>query len=159
MIAATVTLAERPELADAMWSIPHTWAPFMLEDPVAAVFFGRFPVVFPDHQVLALDAEGTVIGKVNSIPFVWAGTEDDLPDRGWDAVLERGFTDHERGHAPNAVSLLEARIVPAHRGTGLSARLLEAVRDNVRRLGIPIFFGPVRPTEKRAIRTRRWTST
>ncbi|MEA2356393.1 MAG: hypothetical protein QOD61_2522, partial [Solirubrobacteraceae bacterium] len=34
MIASFVTLAERPDLIEAMWSMPNTWAPFMLQDPV-----------------------------------------------------------------------------------------------------------------------------
>jgi len=47
-----------------------------------------------------------------------------------------------------AVSLLEARINPAHRGKGLSYELLKAARRNVQRLGFSDLFGPVRPTGK-----------
>jgi len=46
------------------------------------------------------------------------------------------------------VSLLEARVVPTHQGTGLSSALLRAARDNVQRLGLHHLFGPVRPTGK-----------
>jgi hypothetical protein len=106
--------------------------------------------VFPDYQLLAVDVAGTVVGKVNSLPFVWAGTDDDLPDRGWDAILERGFADHDKGRRPTAVSLLEARIVPDHLGKGLSVRLLEAARRNAVRLGFTDLFGTVRPTRKSA---------
>lgn len=44
--------------------------------------------------------------------------------------------------------LLEARIAPEYRGSGLSALLLQAAIGNARRLGIGHLFGPVRPTGK-----------
>ena len=101
-------------------------------------------------QLAVLDAGGDVVGKVDAVPFAWDGTPDDLPDRGWDAVLERGFRDQRRGTAATAVSLLEARLVPAAQGRGLSARLLEAARDAAARRGLEHLLGPVRPTGKAA---------
>ena len=148
MIDAVVTLAERPDLVDAMWDMPSTWPRFMLEDPVADVWFQHLPEVFGEYQLVALDAAGRVVGKVNSIPFAWSGQDDDLPARGWDGILERGFAEQARGVSPTAVSLLEARVVPELRGGGMSARLLQAAAANVRRLGLRDLFGPVRPTAK-----------
>ena len=43
MIASVVTLAERPDLVEAMWSMPTTWPTFMQKDPVAGVFYERLP--------------------------------------------------------------------------------------------------------------------
>jgi len=149
-MASIVTLAERPGLAEAMWAMPNPWPPFMHEDPVAGVFFGRLPDVFPEYQLLALDEQGTIAGKVNSVPFAWLGTDEDLPERGWDAILERAFADERRGTAATAVSLLEARVNPDRRGTGMSYELLEAARQNARRLGFEDLFGPVRPAAKSA---------
>jgi GNAT superfamily N-acetyltransferase len=148
LIVSTVTLAERPDLVEVMWSMPNTWPTFMLHDPVAHLFFHRLAEVFPEHQLLALDEQGTVVGKIHSVPFAWSGDDDDLPERGWDAILERAFVERERGEVPSAVSLLEARVVPAHRGQGLSPRLLDAARRNVQRLELVDLFGPVRPTGK-----------
>ncbi|MGI9098836.1 MAG: N-acetyltransferase [Solirubrobacteraceae bacterium] len=148
MIASTVTLDERPDLIAAMWAMPHTWPAYMHEDPVSNVFFGRIAEAFPECQLVGLDEHGAVVGKVNSVPFAWVGTDDDLPERGWDAILERAFIERDRGERPTAVSLLEARVIPAHRGEGLSYRLLQAARRNVQRLGLSDLFGPVRPTAK-----------
>jgi GNAT superfamily N-acetyltransferase len=148
MIDAVVTLAARPDLTEAMWQMPTTWPPFMLEDPVAEVWFGRLPAVFGEYQLVALDGDGAVVAKVNSVPFAWSGRDDDLPARGWDGVLERAFAEQAAGVPPTAVSLLEARVVPDLRGAGLSARLLEAAVANTRRLGLRDLFGPVRPTAK-----------
>lgn len=148
MIASIVTLAERPDLIGPMWGMPNTWPRFMVEDPVANVLFPQLPTVFPEYQLLALDAEGQIIGKLHSVPFAWTGTDDDLPDRGWDAILDRALHGHDHDERPTAVSLIEARVIPAHRGTGLSAELLVAARRNVQRLGSSDLFGPVRPTLK-----------
>lgn len=46
------------------------------------------------------------------------------------------------------MSLLEARLAPAHQGAGLSRGLLHAVRANVQLRGLHDLFGPVRPTGK-----------
>jgi hypothetical protein len=150
----TVTLAERPDLMKPMWDMVNTWPPFMRNDPVGNRLFGRAVELFPAHQLVVLEngaaGGGTVIGKVNAIPFAWDGSDDDLPDRGWDAVLERGVRDHERGTPPGAVSLLEARLDPAHVGAGRSAVLLTQARDNASRLGYTDLLGPVRPTLKAA---------
>jgi GNAT superfamily N-acetyltransferase len=148
VIHAIVTLAERPDLTAAMWSMPNTGAAFMLHDPVCNFFFARLPNAFAEHQLLALDEHDTVVGKVNSVPFTWTGADDDLPARGLDAILEQAFSERDRGAEATAVSLLEARVVPAHRGEGLSYRLLEAARRNARRLGLNDLLGPVRPTAK-----------
>jgi GNAT superfamily N-acetyltransferase len=131
-----------------MWSMPNPWPTYMRKDPVANIFFGRLPDAFGEYQLLALDEQGAIVGKVHSAPFAWPGTDEDLPDRGWDAILERAFIDRDRGEVATAVSLLEAHVIPTHRGRGLSYELLEAARRNVQRLGFSDLFGPVRPTGK-----------
>jgi len=127
-----------------------TWPAFMLEDPIVNAFFGRLPEQFPEYQIVALSNNDTVIAKVHSIPFVWSGEDGDLPDRGLDAVLARGFADRGNGRAGTAVSLLEAHIDPRFRGGGLSGRLLDVAAANAVRLGQSDLFGPVRPTGKDA---------
>ena len=150
VVLSTVTLAQRPDLTDAMWSMVDTWKPFMLEDPIVNAFFGLLPEQFGEYQIVALADSDKVIAKVHSIPFCWSGADDDLPDRGVDGMLIRAFNDHRNRRTPNAVSLLEAHIDPAYRGQGLSSRLLDVAADNALRLGQSDLFGPVRPTGKDA---------
>lgn len=150
MTVPIVTLAQQPNLVTAMWSVPSTWPAFMFQDPVAAVYYPQLPAAFPDYQLLALDEHGAVVARVNSAPFYWGGSDEELPDRGWDGILERAFSDRDRGREPTAVSLLEARIAPHRQGAGLSTTLLRAARGNVQRLGMRDLFGPVRPTGKSA---------
>jgi len=143
-----VTLAERPELVSAMWGMGNDWPEFMRHDPFGDVFFGRLPEVFPQWQQLLLDDDDRVVGKVNAVPFPWDGTDDDLPDRGWDAVMERGFAAERGGVPATAVSLVEARLVPDLLGGGRSRSMLEAMAARVVDAGMVDLFGPVRPTGK-----------
>jgi GNAT superfamily N-acetyltransferase len=143
-----VTLAERPDLVDAMWAMANPWPQFMRQDPISNPLFDRLPETFGAYQLLALDEDGAIVGKLHAAPFQWTGDDDDLPARGLDAIMQRAFAGCEPAAPRNAVSLLEARVVPAHRGTGLSYRLLEAGRANAARLGASDVVAPVRPTGK-----------
>jgi len=142
-----ISLAERPDLIPAMGQLPNDWPAFMMNDPHGDIYYPLLPEVFPQWQLVALD-EGRVVGKVHAVPFGWDGTDADLPDRGWDEVLERAFADARRGTSPTAVSLLEARLAPGHLGRGLSRVLLEAQGANVRAHGLLDLVDPVRPTGK-----------
>lgn len=146
----TVTLAERPDLLEAMWALPSTWPPLVLQDPVGARLFDAAVERSPELQVLVLNGEERVVARLVATPFTWSGRDEDLPARGWDAVLERSSTDADRGTTPAAVSLLEARVHPELQGRGLSARLLAAGRETLRQLGFQDLLAPVRPTGKSA---------
>jgi len=130
-----------------MRSVPSTWPEFMFHDNVAGMFYADLGGTFPDYQLVALAADGSVVGRINSVPFSWDERDDGLPDRGWDAVLEQAFT-AGRIDGCTSVSLLEARVHPAYQGSGLSATLLKAAAANAAKLGAHHLFGPVRPTMK-----------
>ncbi|MGA2010449.1 MAG: N-acetyltransferase [Solirubrobacteraceae bacterium] len=144
-VVSIVALSDRADLMDALWAMESPWPSFMNHDPIANRLFGLVPEMFPEHQLLALDDGGAVIGRVIAVPFAWDGELEGLPQRGWDAILELGIS---RPAPPTAVSLLEARVVSGHQRRGLSAELLGAARRNVRRMGLSDLFGPVRPTAK-----------
>jgi GNAT superfamily N-acetyltransferase len=151
-----VTLAQRPDLEDALWSFSEGWPTFMSHDPVSRLM-GELPSRFPGLQALLLDDDGAAIAKAHAIPFVWDGTPADLPDRGWDAVLERGCADAAAGRAPTAVSALEISIRPAHRGTGISARMLAWMRAAATASGVADLVAPVRPSRKPDVPTEPMT--
>ena len=147
-IATTVSVAERPDLIPALEAMPDTWPPFTFHDTVGELLFPLLVHEFPDHQLVALDEEGDVVGRVHSIPFSFSGDLADLPDRGWSGVLQAGFGAAWQDLPVTAVSLLEATLVPAVRGAGLSPQLLRAARDRIRAAGVTDLFAPVRPTGK-----------
>jgi len=144
---SVISLADRPDLVDAFWDVKGIWPLFMQQDPLSALYYGRLVTVFPEYQQVMLDADGQVVARVNAVPFAWQGVEN-LPARGWDAILETAFTEQAQAIRPTAVSLIEARVSEPLLGHGLSGPLIAGVRANVRRLGHHHLVGPVRPTSK-----------
>jgi hypothetical protein len=73
---------------------------------------------------------------------------EELPDQGWDRVMQWGFADHRAGRTPNTASALEIAIAKTHLGRGLSYRMIAALGDAARAQGYHALVAPVRPNEK-----------
>ncbi|MDI2130703.1 GNAT family N-acetyltransferase [Yinghuangia seranimata] len=144
------TLAERPHLGAVLWDMPDSWPAFMGHDLLANAYVGQVAVEFPDFVVVATDEDGVLVGRGLSVPFrrVRPSGHDTLPDRGWDEVLLWAFTDRRRGAEPDLVSAIEIAIRPDQQGSGLSGRLLRAMRENARAHGFREVVAPVRPSGK-----------
>lgn len=138
------SLAERPDLVQAMWDLPGGWATFMLQDPVSETRYERMTQLYPELTLLALSGD-ELVARLHAVPIPWTGP-DELPSRGWDWALETGVDSPPSDRS--ALSLIEARVAPRHRGRGLAISLLEAARERFRRLGTRDLVGPVRPTGK-----------
>ncbi|NBE56919.1 N-acetyltransferase [Streptomyces boluensis] len=143
------TLAERPELTDRIWALGDAWPVFVTEDPVGWILWGRIIAELPDHVLVATDSQGEVVARAIGVPFALdtegRGT---LPEGGWDRVLMWAFSDLRRGAAADTVSAIEITVDPRVQGTGLSYRMLGAMRENVRAHGIHRLVAPVRPSAK-----------
>ena len=85
----------------------------------------------------------------HTIPFLWDGTPDGLPDRMAD-LMDRAVEDRRGGRKPNELSALAAIVSPDHRRRGLSAEVLRAMRSLARENDLASFVAPVRPTLKGA---------
>jgi len=146
MTLRITTLAERPELG--VWDMANSWPAFMMNDPIADLFYEVAGTVHADHVLVADDdAEpGKVVARGCMMPFFFDGTE--LPDDGWDGVLRRGWLARERGPRPNMISALEITIRRDLLGHGLSPRMLRAMREQAARLGFTELLAPVRPNLK-----------
>lgn len=156
-----VTIAEEPDLRPLLWTFQESWPEFMLHDPVSEIFYGEMVDQYPSLQGLLLDDDGEPLAKSHAIGFVWSGSLDDLPARGWDAVLGRGVADARNGRTSTAVSAIEINVRLDQRGTGLSRRMLEGMRKATRELGVSDLFAPVRPSAKHEVprepmRTYAW---
>jgi GNAT superfamily N-acetyltransferase len=141
-------LADRPDLADALWSMPDSWPTFMTRDPIAKMYYTPDVVeLFADYILVCQDETGSVVGKAYSIPFHLPDGEE-LPIDGWDGAIRRGISTRLTGRAPNTVCALEIAVAPVAQGRGLSSTLLVALRDNSRRLGFDELIVPLRPNGK-----------
>jgi GNAT superfamily N-acetyltransferase len=140
-----VTLAERPELMDVFWDMETSWPEFMKHDPVGHGYYASL-AEFAEHVLVLLDGTGRLVAKAHSIPFVLE--DEELPDGGWDFVIQSGVLTRLWGETPNACSAVEIAVVPELQGAGLSGRVLAALRDNAGRLGFGELLAPVRPNGK-----------
>lgn len=144
-----VRLSRRPDLVEPMWSaIDPAWPAFMREDPVGNLYYTRLSTDLGDHCLLAIDHTDAVVARACFLPVT--GAVGDLPDRGWDAIIERGIADLDAGRPPTMASALEIAIVPAGRGHGLSVVMLDHMRRAVADLGLHDLVAPVRPSGKHA---------
>jgi GNAT superfamily N-acetyltransferase len=143
------TLAERPELEGAMWSMKDLWPEFMMYDPVGWANMGRIVREFPEYVLVATDATGAVVARGFSVPFrLDAEGRRALPARGWDEVLNWAFSDLRHGREADTVSAIEITVDLGHLGKGLSHRMLAAMRENAGRRGFAELVAPVRPNGK-----------
>ena len=122
----------------------RAWPRFMLEDDVADEYYGEMLDRFPDCQWLLVE-DGCVLAAGHAVPFEWAG---ELPDEGWDWVLKRSVEGHRRGRAADAMSAIEICIDPAHRGRGLSHRMVAELHAVAGRRAVDHLVAPVRPSHK-----------
>ena len=144
-----VTVAENRDLDDAMWEVNKLgFAEFMYHDPVADQYFGELGRRFAEYQFALLDDEDTIHLTGACLPFRWDQPLEDLPDTGWDFVLQRGVEDHRAGRAPNVVSAIQIIVRRDLAGTGLSRLGIATMRDIAAAHGITDLVAPVRPNGK-----------
>ncbi|MER6758422.1 N-acetyltransferase [Micromonospora echinofusca] len=142
-----LTLAERPDLRDGMLHMEASWPDYIPPEPMVV---GWALDRYPEHQLVVLDADDTVIARAASVPFAWDGDPASLPDTGWDAVLGLSMLDTAAGRELTALCALEIAVVPGMQARNMSGRVLAAVKDNARRHGLRDVVGPVRPSGKHA---------
>ena len=150
------TFAERPDLLARVFEpeIQSALPEFMRHDPGAALYYGDGHLEhYREFGLVAFDpaAPERPLARAFSVPFAFRdGTpgRDELPEGGWDEVIRWGYLDRTAGRRPTAVSALEIMVAPHLQGGGISRLMLNAMRDNARRLGFADLYGPLRPTLK-----------
>ena len=143
-----VTLAERPDLRDALDDHNGAaWPEFMLHFPVAGRLWHHLEEDFAAWQLMLLDPDGRVAAAGNSTPLAWDGTDDGLPI-GWDDQFERTVDGLRAGIRPNTLGAIQIVVAPDHQGERLAGRMVETFRDRARAAGLRALIACVRPTEK-----------
>lgn len=146
-----VSLADRPDLAPLLnEGFDGAWPQFMLWDPMAPVYYAVANDLYPEFVFAAVDPAdpGRAVARAYAVPVRW--TEPELPDGGWDRMIQRATITRLTGGTPNLVSALEICIRPDQRGRGLSALMLAAMREATAKLGYDTLVAPVRPNGKTA---------
>lgn len=149
MALEIASLVERPDLAPRLdIDFEGAWPSFMLRDPTAVLYYNVAHTLYPEYVLVAVDpAEPErAVARAYAVPLCW--TADELPDGGWDRVIQTATLDRLTGTTPNLASALEICIRPDRRGDGVSAIMLDAMRRAMARLGHHTLVAPVRPNGK-----------
>jgi GNAT superfamily N-acetyltransferase len=142
-------LSERPDLLDRVYEVDPNWPEFMQADPVMNAFFGQVAGAFPHLCVAATDARGAVAATGRAVAFTFDLPERGaLPDGGLDRAMVWAFSDRLAGRTPDTASAVEIAIGQQYRGSGLSQRMLAALRDAAWDAGLTRLLAPVRPNGK-----------
>jgi GNAT superfamily N-acetyltransferase len=136
-------------LSNKHWEIVKTiWPQLMLNSKVAKTYWNKLEEYFPEYQVFLLDKKNHIIGFSNTIPFSWKRKISQLPDTGWDWLIEKGIDDHEKGAAPNCLGGLQVGISKHYQGKGYSKIIIKEVINICKISGYKHFVIPLRPTYK-----------
>jgi GNAT superfamily N-acetyltransferase len=144
-----VRYADRPDLRAIRFETlaRRTFPTYMHHNQTGTRYWRRLVDEHPDFQLALVDrTDGTeqLVAELHSLPLAWDGTLVDLPP-GWDDVFERSF---ESGRPRDCLAALAISVLPERHGEGLSATMIEAMRDAGRRAGLRDLIAPVRPTLK-----------
>ena len=142
-----VTLAQRPDLADAVYAIPYPpSSPRFMEGSLTSLLVrGRRVARRWPHLVVALLDGGSPVARGIMVPFRGRSP---FPARGWDEVAVWAAEDALDGVAPDTACALEIAVHPSRQGRGLSSAVLAAMRDAVAVAGLSSLVIPVRPPDK-----------
>jgi N-acetylglutamate synthase and related acetyltransferases len=139
--------ADRPDLvgpAEAMGG--NVWPPYLSTPTYVKYWQDLYKGGLARFQTIAIDSKtGAIAALGNCVPFPWV---EDLPQEGWDWVLETGVIAARNGTVCDAVSALSVAVHADYRSSGLAQRMLEAMKSAARAAGIGIMVAPVRPTRK-----------
>lgn len=145
------TLRERPGLGDELERLADEgWPRFMRQRDELGLgrYWPRLFDDFADWQFVVCDSFDRVVAAGQSVPFVWDGTPQDLPET-MAAVLERAVEARAKERRPTALSALAALVDPRQRGQGLSRVILDGMRGMATHWKLAL-VAPVRPTLKAA---------
>ena len=114
------TYEERPELRERAGFLRYAWPAFMLESPISNERWHLLYERFPRFQFWMVDeATDEILAEGNSLP---ARLDlDELPDSGWEYVMEHATAGDEE---PTLVSAIQVLVDRERHGRGLSALML-----------------------------------
>ena len=145
MAIVRATWAERPDLQDHGLDDDDIWPEYNQHGAVLSRYWPRLPEQFADWQFTLYDDDtGQVLAEGHSLPCPWDGTDEGLP-QGIDEAVVAAFAS---GRPPGAVCALAAEVAPSARVRGLSAAVLQHMRELAAAHGLPAVFAPVRPSWK-----------
>lgn len=129
-------------------AIQNAFPDIILCSKVIENYWDRVEDYFPDSQIFLIGNENQLLGFMNAIPLFWNSPLRELPDEGWDWMLEKGVKDYENGRKPNSLGGLQIIVTKDNLGKGYSKILISEAKRMVKNKGYGNFIIPIRPTFK-----------
>jgi len=123
------------------------WPEFMFHDPIAQANWMKFFEFYPEYQLTLMKGE-EVIGIANSLPCVWHGPFDELPEEGWDWAIQQGMAYVGKTAEHNLLLVLQISLNVRYAGQGISYRMLAELLNLAKAKGLRHVAIPVRPNTK-----------
>jgi hypothetical protein len=145
-----VTGEGRPNFTAEFYAgLDDAWPVIANQNPNAGKYWGQLNRDFAEYQFALLDPEtGASVAAGSSLPVVWEGALDDLPEEGWDWAVVEGCAAHDAGHTPTMLCALGITIPHRMRGKGVSYQAVRAMCAIGRAHGFQDLIVPARPTLK-----------
>lgn len=138
------TYDERPDLRVRCGHLREAWPAFMLESPISKERWHLLYERFGGFQFWLVDeSTDEILAEGNSLPARLDPA--DLPDRGWEHVIEHATAGDEKPTVVSAIAVLVDRNL---HGRGLSALMLGEMRRIAAAAGYSDLVAPVRPSLK-----------
>ncbi len=140
----SVTVAERPDLAERGWERTRDVLPqYNHHGDVLNRYWGRLTEERPEFQFHLVGDGEEILARARSIPVRWDGRIEDLP-AGIDGAIARGFDES----GANALCALVIMVPRDLQGRGLSALAIQEMLELAGRRGLTDLIAPVRPSWK-----------
>ncbi|MCK9331005.1 MAG: GNAT family N-acetyltransferase [Candidatus Cloacimonetes bacterium] len=123
------------------------WEEFMFNDPVSNKYWGELYNLFPEYQ-FSLKVKDKIIGVANCLPYFWDRPFEQLPEKGWDWVFEKGVNDRLNNVKANTLNGLQIAVNLEFQGQGISSLILKEMIILARDNGYKYVTIPVRPSMK-----------
>jgi hypothetical protein len=141
-----INLDQNPNLKSQIEELSKlSWPEFLLHGDVR--HWSSLFNIFDNYQLAFIAEQAKAIAAGHTVPFVWDGSLDDLPEN-LDILLHRAVQDYNSFKKPNCLSALAVMIHPDYRKENLSARMIEAMINLGKEHGIENLLAPLRPTLK-----------
>ena len=121
---------------------------FIIDAPTVKKHWNKLGTLFPQFQLSLVNDAGLVLGFMNMIPIFLDRAMVDLPDEGWDWLIQKGMTDFENNIAPNCLGGLQINVLKQYQGKGFSKMLIQKGKEIMLASGFTNFIIPIRPTWK-----------
>lgn len=125
------------------------WPGFYQNSYYIQRYWNRLEQYFPQYQLFLIDEKtDEFVGQMSTIPIFLDRPYENLPDEGWDWLIEKGVEDFEQHQQANCLGGLQIVIDPKYRSHGLSSILLNRAKSLLDQYQFTHFILPIRPLKK-----------